>query len=81
MFSWLFNSYMDGVEGEVCDWTQERGCKMREWLRSQKLSADTTALAAESVEQLQYLVKEFAMVCERRKLNECEKKVLVVGRG
>ena len=45
------------------------------------LFADDTALVAESAEQLQCLVREFGMVCKRRKLrvNVDKSKVMSVG--
>ena len=53
----------------------------REWLLSQLLFADDTALVAESAEQLQCLVSEFGRVCDRRKLrvNVDKSKVMIVG--
>merc|ERR1711875_161267 len=54
---------------------------VREWVLSQLLFADDTALVAESAEQLQCLVSEFGRVCERRKLrvNVDKSEVMVVG--
>merc|ERR1711888_251428 len=51
-----------------------------EWLISQLLFADDTALVAESEKELQKLVTEFGVVCERRKLkvNVAKSKVLVM---
>merc|ERR1712002_202066 len=52
-----------------------------EWVLSQLLFADDTALVAESADQLQCLVKEFGRVCKRRKLrvNVDKSKVMSVG--
>ena len=52
-----------------------------EWMLSQLLFADDTALVAESAEQLQRLVSEFGSVCERRKLrvNVDKSKLMIVG--
>ena len=53
----------------------------REWVVSQLLFADDTALVAESAEQLQCLVREFGRVCKRRKLrvNVDKSEVMSVG--
>ena len=87
MSPWLFNVYMDGVVREVYSRTHGRGVKLRnesgnEWVLSQLLFADDTALVADSAEQLQALVREFGRVCERRKLrvNVDKSKVMVAGR-
>ena len=86
MSPWLFNVYMDGVVREVYARVNGMGVKMRvngesEWILSQLLFADDTALVAESAEQLQCLVREFGRVCERRKLriNVDKSKVMSVG--
>ena len=86
MSPWLFNVYMDGVVREVYARVNGMGVKMRvhgesEWILSQLLFADDTALVAESAEQLQCLVREFGRVCERRKLrvNVEKSKVMSVG--
>merc|ERR1712001_819488 len=86
MSPWLFNIYMDGVVTEVYSRVNGMGVKMRvhgesEWILSQLLFADDTALVAESAEQLQCLVREFGRVCERRKLrvNVEKSKVMSVG--
>ena len=86
MSPWLFNMYMDGVVREVYSRVDGMGVKMRgegdrEWMLSQLLFADDTALVAESAEQLQCLVREFGRVCERRKLrvNVDKSKVMCVG--
>ena len=86
MSPWLFNMYMDGVVREVYSRVPGKGVKMRvdgerEWMLSQLLFADDTALVAESAEQLQCLVREFGRVCERRKLrvNVDKSKVMCVG--
>ena len=86
MSPWLFNVYMDGVVREVYSRVNGMGVKLcvggeREWLLSQLLFADDTALVAESAEQLQCLVREFGRVCERRKLrvNVDKSKVMIVG--
>lgn len=42
----------------------------RKWKVSQKLFVDDTAFVAERREELQILVIEFEMVCNRRKLEE-----------
>merc|ERR1711888_425040 len=68
MSPWLFNIYMDGVVREVYSRVNGMGVKMRvhgesEWILSQLLFADDTALVAESAEQLQCLVREFGRVC------------------
>ena len=64
MSPWLFNMYMDGVVREVYSRVNGMGVKMRvdgerEWVLSQLLFADDTALVAESAEQLKCLVREF----------------------
>ena len=86
MSPWLFNVYMDGVVREVYARVNGMGVKMRvhgesEWILSQLLFADDTALVAESAEQLQCLVREFGRVCERRKLrvNVDKSKIMCVG--
>ena len=86
MSPWLFNMYMDGVVREVYCRVTGKGVKMRvdgesEWMLSQLLFADDTALVAESAEQLQCLVRKFGRVCERRKLrvNVDKSKVMCVG--
>ena len=63
MSPWLFNVFMDGVVREVYARVNGMGVKMRvngesEWILSQLLFADDTALVAESAEQLQCLVRE-----------------------
>ena len=73
MSPWLFNIFMDGVVREVYSRVNGMGVKMsvggeEEWVLSQLLFADDTALVAESAEQLQCLVSEFGRVCKRRKL-------------
>ena len=86
MSPWLFNVYMDGVVREVYSRVNGMGVKLsvggeREWLLSQLLFADDTALVAESAEQLQCLVREFGRVCARQKLrvNVDKSKVMIVG--
>ena len=86
MLPWLFNMYMDGVMREVFSRVTGKGVKMRgdcerEWILSQLLFADDTALVAESAEQLQCMVREFGRVCERRKLcvNVDKSRVMCVG--
>ena len=85
MSPWLFNVYMDGVVREVYSRVNGMGVKLSvneiEWMLSQLLFADDTALVAESAEQLQCLVSEFGRVCERRKLrvNVDKSKVMIVG--
>ena len=63
-----------------------KGVRMRvdgesDWMLSQLLFADDTALVADSAEQLQCLVREFGRVCERRMLrvNVDKSKVMCVG--
>ena len=53
----------------------------REWMMSQLLFADDTAIVAESAEQLQCRVREFGRVCKQRKLrvNVDKSKVMSVG--
>ena len=73
MSPWLFNMFMDGVVREVYSRVNGMGVKMsvggeEEWVLSQLLFADDTALVAESAEQLQCLVSEFERVCKQRKL-------------
>merc|ERR1711888_78008 len=77
----------DGVVREVYSRTHGRRVKLRnesgsEWVLSQLLFADDTALVADSAEPLQALVREFGRVCERRKLrvNVDKSKVMVAGR-
>ena len=86
MSPWLFNIFMDGVVREVYSRVNGVGVKMREegereWVLSQLLFADDTALVAESAEQLQCLVGEFGRVCKRRKLrvNVEKSKVMCIG--
>ena len=86
MSPWLFNVYMDGVVREVYSRVTGKGVRMRvdgesDWMLSQLLFADDTALVADSAEQLQCLVREFGRVCERRKLrvNVDKSKVMCVG--
>ena len=86
MSPWLFNIFMDGVVREVYTRVNQAGVKMsvrgeREWVLSQLLFADDTALVAESSEQLQCLVREFGGVCKRRKLrvNVDKSKVMKIG--
>ena len=88
MSPWLFNVYMDGVVREVKMRTLGRGLEMRtrngqEWEVSQLLFADDTALVAATEEELQRLVEEFGVVCERRKLkvNVGKSKVMRCSRG
>ena len=64
MSPWLLNIFMDGVVREVYTRVNEAGVKLsgegeRDWVLSQLLFADDTALVAESAEQLQCLVQEF----------------------
>ena len=86
MSPWLFNMYMDGVVREMYCRVPGKGVKMRvdcekEWMLSQVLFADDTALVVESAEQLQCLFLEFVRVCKRRKLrvNVNKSKVMCVG--
>ena len=86
MSPWLFNVYMDGVVREVYSRVNGKGVRMRvdgesDWMLSQLLFADDTALVADSAEQLQCLVREFGRVCERRMLrvNVDKSKVMCVG--
>lgn len=86
MSPWLFNIFMDGVVREVYTRVNEAGVKLsgegeRDWVLSQLLFADDTALVAESAEQLQCLVQEFGGVCKRRKLrvNVDKSKVMRIG--
>ena len=72
MSPWLFNLYMDGVVREVYARVGNVGVRMTdarevEWLISQLLFADDTALVAESEKELQKLVTEFGVVCERNR--------------
>ena len=67
MLPWLFNVFMDGVVREVYARVNGMGVKMRvhgesEWILSQLLFADDTALVAESAEQLQRLVRVWKSV-------------------
>merc|ERR1712121_55348 len=86
MSPWLFNLFMDGVVREVYTRVNQAGVRLseegeREWVLSQLLFADDTALVAESAEQLQCLVQEFGRVCKRRKLrvNVGKSKVMRIG--
>ena len=87
MSPWLFNMFMDGVVREVYSRVAGMGVKMTvedggEWVLSQLLFADDTALVAESAEQLQRLVTEFGKVCKRRKLRvNVEKSKVMCGGG
>ena len=78
--------FTDGVVRGVYSRVNGMGVKInedgeREWMVSQLLFADDTALVAESAEQLQCLVREFGRVCKRRKLrvNVDKSKVMSVG--
>ena len=73
MSPWLFNLYMDGVVREVEARVLGSGLELvgangQDWILSQLLFADDTALVADSEEKLQRLVTEFGRVCDRRKL-------------
>ena len=80
--------FMDGVVREGYSRVSGRGVRLSmgvesNWILSQLLFADDTALVAESAEQLQCLVREFGEVCERRKLrvNVDKSKIMVVGKN
>ena len=64
MSPWLFYMFIDGVVRDVFSRVNGMGVKMsengeREWVLSQLLFADDTALVAESAEQLRCLIREF----------------------
>ena len=71
MFPWLFNVYMDGVVrevkvrvlGKVLDLLNANGGRFE---INQLVSADDTALVADSEKKLCRLVSEFGRVCERK---------------
>ena len=73
MSPWLFNVYMDGVVREANVRVLGKGLELLSsnggrFERNQLLSADDTALVADSEGKLCRLVSEFGRACEKRKL-------------
>jgi len=86
MSPWLFKLFMDRVVREIKAKVGNVGVEMiidkTKWKLNTILFVDDTVLLAESIKDLQKLVKEFSTVCVRRKLkvNVSKSKVMVFER-
>ena len=79
---WLFSLFMDGVVREMKARISNVGVELctddAEWKLNTMLFADDTVLTAEYERDLEYLVKEFSTICQRRKLTVNVKKSMAM---